>query len=64
MHDHFELVANVMRQSIEKAVLVAKGEIEIARAALGDSAGVVGAASLVVTGLKDFKASRRSSSET
>ena len=49
MHDHFELVANVMRQSIEKAVLVAKGEIEIANAALGDSAGVVGAASLVVT---------------
>ena len=48
MQDHFELFANAMRQSIVKAVLVPNGEIEIANATLGASAGVVGAASLVL----------------
>ena len=47
MQDHFELFAKAMRQSVENAVLVGKGEIEIVNATLGASAGVVGAASLV-----------------
>ena len=47
MQFHFELFAKAMRQSIENAVLVAKGEIEIVKATLGASAGVIGAASLV-----------------
>ncbi len=48
MQDHFDLFAKAMHQSIENAVLIPQGEIEIAKATLGAAAGVVGAASLVM----------------
>ena len=47
MRDHFEMFASAMRQSIENAVLIPKGEVEVLKAALGTEAGVVGAASIV-----------------
>jgi glucokinase len=46
--DHFELFARPARDALSRAVLLPKGRVEIARASLGNDAGVVGAASLVM----------------
>ncbi len=48
MQDHFELFAKAMRPSVEHAVLIPKGEMEIVNATFGPSAGVVGAAALIM----------------
>ena len=46
--DHFELFATPARDALSRAVLLPKGRVEIVRASLGNDAGVVGAASLVM----------------
>ena len=46
--DHFELFATPARDALLRAVLLPKGRVEIVRASLGNDAGVVGAASLVM----------------
>jgi glucokinase len=46
--DHFELFARPARDALSRAVLLPKGRVEIVRASLGNDAGVVGAASLVM----------------
>lgn len=46
--DHFELFAAPARAALSRAVLLPKGRVEIVRASLGNDAGVVGAASLVM----------------
>lgn len=46
--DHFELFATPARAALSRAVLLPKGRVEIVRASLGNDAGVVGAASLVM----------------
>jgi glucokinase len=46
--DHFELFATPARTALSRAVLLPKGRVEVVRASLGNDAGVVGAASLVM----------------
>lgn len=46
--DHFELFAAPAQAALSRAVLLPKGRVEIVRASLGNDAGVVGAASLVM----------------
>lgn len=46
--DHFELFAKPARAALSRAILLPKGRVEIVRASLGNDAGVVGAASLVM----------------
>jgi glucokinase len=46
--DHFELFAAPARAALSRAVLLPKGRVEIVKARLGNDAGVVGAASLVM----------------
>ena len=46
--DHFELFAKPAREALSRAVLLPKGRVEIVRASLGNDAGVVGAATLVM----------------
>ncbi|MCX7400234.1 MAG: ROK family protein [Planctomycetales bacterium] len=46
--DHFELFAAHARTALSRAVLLPKGRVEVVRASLGNDAGVVGAASLVM----------------
>lgn len=46
--DHFELFATPARDALSRAVLLPKGRVEIVGASLGNDAGVVGAASLVM----------------
>lgn len=47
MDEHFELFAAAMRQRVAGATQFSPGAVDIARAALGNDAGLVGAASLV-----------------
>ena len=51
--DHFELFATPARAALSQAVLLPKGRVEIVRASLGNDAGVVGAASLVMLAATD-----------
>jgi glucokinase len=44
--DQFELFAGAIRRSIDSATMVPRGQIAVAKAALGNDAGLVGAASL------------------
>lgn len=46
--EHFELFAKPARAALSRAILLPKGRVEIVRASLGNDAGVVGAASLVM----------------
>jgi glucokinase len=46
MDEHYELFAAVFRRSIEAATQVPRGQISVAKAALGNDAGLVGGASL------------------
>ncbi len=46
--DHFEIFAAPARDALSRAVLLPKGRVGIVRASLGNDAGVVGAASLVM----------------
>ena len=46
MDDHFDLFADTVRRGIESATMAPRGQISVARAALGNDAGLVGAASL------------------
>jgi len=46
MDDHFDLFAETVRRGIEAATLAPSGQISVAKAALGNDAGLVGAASL------------------
>lgn len=52
--DHFELFAAPARAALSRAVLLPKGRVEIVRASLGNDAGVVGAASLVMQAANDI----------
>jgi len=52
--DHFELFAVPARAALSRAVLLPKGRVEIVRASLGNDAGVVGAASLVMQAANDI----------
>ena len=52
--DHFELFASPARDALSRAVLLPKGRVEIVRASLGNDAGVVGAASLVMHAANDI----------
>lgn len=47
MHEHYELFAEAMRRKITPATMAPAGQISVAKAALGNDAGLVGAASLV-----------------
>lgn len=47
MDQHYELFAAVMREQIRKASMLPAGKTDVARAALGNDAGLVGGASLV-----------------
>jgi glucokinase len=51
--DHFELFAAPARAALSRAVLLPKGRVEVVRASLGNDAGVVGAASLVMKTVSD-----------
>jgi glucokinase len=51
--DHFELFATPARSALSRAVLLPKGRVEVVRASLGNDAGVVGAASLVMKTVND-----------
>jgi glucokinase len=44
--DHFDLFAQAIRRSIDRATLLPRGQITVAKAALGNEAGLVGAAGL------------------
>lgn len=44
--DHFQLFADAVRRSIDSATMVPRNQITVARATLGNDAGLVGAASL------------------
>jgi glucokinase len=46
MDDHYELFAAVIRKNIEAATQAPRGQISVAKALLGNDAGLVGAASL------------------
>lgn len=46
--EHFDLFADAMRRQLATATLIPRAEIEIARATLGNQAGVVGAAMLML----------------
>jgi glucokinase len=48
MEEHFELFAGPMRVCIGRATQVPRGRVEVAQAKLGNDAGLVGAASLVL----------------
>jgi glucokinase len=52
--DHFELFAEPARAALSRAVLLPKGRVEIVKASLGNDAGVVGAASLVMQAANDI----------
>ena len=52
MEDHYDLFAQAMRKSLERTVLIKPNSIEIASTRLGNLAGVVGAASLVMQRLE------------
>ena len=52
--DHFELFAKPAREALSRAVLLPKGRVDIVRASLGNDAGVVGAASLVMPAANDL----------
>ena len=52
--DHFELFAKPAQAALSRAVLLPKGRVEIVRASLGNDAGVVGAASLVMPAENDL----------
>ena len=47
MDEHYELFAEAMRRKITPATMAPAGQITVAKAALGNDAGLVGAASLV-----------------
>jgi glucokinase len=46
MDDHYAMFAEVVRSGIEAATMAPRGQISVAKAALGNDAGLVGAASL------------------
>jgi predicted NBD/HSP70 family sugar kinase len=49
MEDHYELFAAVVREQLKNATMLPPGQADVAKATLGNDAGVVGAASLVFT---------------
>jgi predicted NBD/HSP70 family sugar kinase len=46
--EHFDLFARPMREHLAPATLIPRGGIEIVKASLGNDAGVVGAAMLLL----------------
>ncbi len=48
MEDHFHLFAQVMNATLSRVLMMPGHEIQVVKAALGASAGVIGAASLVI----------------
>jgi glucokinase len=46
--EHFEMFASAVRNAIGRAVLIPKGQVDVAKAMLGADAGVVGAAALMM----------------
>ena len=47
MEDHYGTFAAAVRAQIQRAALLPRGQVDVAQAALGNDAGLVGAASLV-----------------